>query len=532
MNVASAVSIYEHILAHLPPDGPGLTPGGELLPDEPDRESGFHIAPGLMDHVVDPGPVLENEQAAAGSFRKFEAAVTDPSSASAFGELIEALRANEETGFFDPFVRRVYQSGLPRDRVREVALRLIKRSVDRMPVKVGVCALGLCARRKDREILLTIGRHEEFSHYVGVALSNAMADPEDSIWELAKVVDGWGRVAFVEQLASTQRSEIKAWIVREGFTTSSHPTELAPIAATTGDLAGELIVDEIDDELYRSAGQILAALIRSRIYVGREDIDDYEKAPEAINLFLEHVARRREDLEAFEPVAVIVDYLELRRSPYTDPFESHWSAEGRAHAMDRVRARWSDEERSRVSTHARWILQRPAWRSLIVDGLASPDHWTFSLAERAARWLGDDTVPSMLARLREHPEDGHSWFEVSRLADEAQFDELLELARERVALHEPGDEEWAPRWTLGIHQEVGRFPGKGWQLFRAELESPILRDRRYGLGGLERIVEFPWPQDAEEIVATIALSDSDEEVRTRARNLLSDRSGAGRVTTP
>lgn len=62
-------------------------------------------------------------------------------------------------GFLEPFVRRVIASRVPRRNARSVALRLVKESADRLPVKVGVVLLGICARRKDEGILLTIARH-------------------------------------------------------------------------------------------------------------------------------------------------------------------------------------------------------------------------------------------------------------------------------------------------------------------------------------------------------------------------------------
>jgi hypothetical protein len=45
------------------------------------------------------------------------------------------------------------------------------RSDDRTPVKVGIGLLELCATIEDREILLSLGRYEELTHYVGVALT-------------------------------------------------------------------------------------------------------------------------------------------------------------------------------------------------------------------------------------------------------------------------------------------------------------------------------------------------------------------------
>jgi hypothetical protein len=62
-------------LAHVPREGSGLSEGGLRLPDEPDESSEerkIMFAPGLLDHVVDPGPMIDNEQAAARALRKLE----------------------------------------------------------------------------------------------------------------------------------------------------------------------------------------------------------------------------------------------------------------------------------------------------------------------------------------------------------------------------------------------------------------------------------------------------------------------------
>jgi hypothetical protein len=169
----------------VPRDGNGLTEGAAHLPDEPaDRSEGPRIAfaPGLLDHVVDPGSWIENERAAVSAFRKREAAVMEPLANGAYEQLYEELRKNELTGFFDPFVRRVYRPGLARHALREIALRLATRSVDRMPVEVGISLLGLCARHEDRPILLTLGRHEEFSHDVGVSASPPARSGSLSRW--------------------------------------------------------------------------------------------------------------------------------------------------------------------------------------------------------------------------------------------------------------------------------------------------------------------------------------------------------------
>ena len=108
----SSVSIFEHISAHLPADGPGLTEGGVYLPDEPGpEEEQVRMAPGLYDRVVDPGSVLSAEQTAASVLKVFAETADRSAPAESFGRLYQRLMDVEEIGFLEPFVRRVYDRG-------------------------------------------------------------------------------------------------------------------------------------------------------------------------------------------------------------------------------------------------------------------------------------------------------------------------------------------------------------------------------------------------------------------------------------
>ena len=45
---------------------------------------------------------------------------------------------------------------------------------------------------KHKELLYTLGLHEEFTPYVIFALKNGTIRENDQIWRLAKSVHGWG----------------------------------------------------------------------------------------------------------------------------------------------------------------------------------------------------------------------------------------------------------------------------------------------------------------------------------------------------
>jgi hypothetical protein len=529
------VSIYDHVLAHIPEDGPGLLPGGNRLPDDPEPdpsgEATVGFAPGLMDEILEQGTAVANEQAAAASFRLIQDVLRHPSAPGPYEALVEDLRGKENLGFLDPLLSRVSQAGFRRAEVRGLALGLATRSSDRTPVKVGITLLGLSATIEEREILLSLGRHEEFTHYVGVALTNAFEDVEPLLWELAKVVESWGRINLVRQLASTRSPEIKAWILREAPEGFPAQFMLAYIAATAGELASALSAQEIDDVVYMAAGRILMNLIVVRTNPTQKNIDDYPNGPEAIRRYLAHAARKQETLDGFAPLALIVDYLELRGGE--EP--SVMGGTERRRNRQPLPKGWTKKERERFATYARWILQRSAWRELIQDGLRSEDVRTFHLAEHAAGWLGDDTFPVILERIRRSPTDDSVWTEATtRAQDIGQWNEVLQAAIERLSRHDTREVRIFPWWMLMISQEMQRFPGMGWPLLRAALEGPLVVERWFGLRGLRWFLQdgWRWPPDADDVLDLMARSDPDQRTRGWATDLLELSRSPGRVTTP
>ena len=520
-------SIYEHVLAHIPADGPGLLPGGDVLPDDPNGdEDVVRLAPGLMDRILDRGTELSAEQTASSLMPAFVEAALGSAAGDPYAVLYRQLVAIEQLGFLEPFVRRVVASGVPRRKVRSVALRLVTESTDRLPVKVGIALLGICALKQDEGTLLMIGRHPEFTDYAGMAITNAFGSRDDLLWELAKVTEGWGRIALVRQLASTQEPAIKAWILRETGRDHLLLRQASLIAAETGDLREELSADEINDELSVAAGAILQTLIENRTEKALDSIDDYVDGRAAIELFLSHLQHRPEDLQLIQPLLTIIDYLELGGGVSWNIYPKF-----REQRVKEVAGRplvgWTDDERTHAATAARWVLGRPGWRRAIEDGLRSSDEWMFYLAVRAAMRLGDDVSPVLLERLRRDPYASEmTWHDAARTADEAGFDDLLEVALTRLSEHHPYQGEVFPRWLAAIHDGLKRFPGKGWPLIRESLSSEVTMERRFGIGGM-RTLGKPWPGEAVGLLVALARSDPDEYNREKAAELLQEHDYPG-----
>jgi hypothetical protein len=74
--------------------------------------------------------------------------------------------------------------------------------------------VGLCRAVEDRDLLLTRGRHEEFTLFCAAALRGCEPYPDRILWSLACSVDGWGRIHTVERLRNAGDEETQDWIVR------------------------------------------------------------------------------------------------------------------------------------------------------------------------------------------------------------------------------------------------------------------------------------------------------------------------------
>jgi hypothetical protein len=105
--------------------------------------------------------------------------------------------------------------------VADLARRLVTTGRHAEPVKAGIVLLGVSGSGQDRELLLTLGRHEEFTLFCAVAIRNCQPEPDRVLWSLARLVDGGGRIYAVERLQNTDDEEIRDWMAGTDSATGS-----------------------------------------------------------------------------------------------------------------------------------------------------------------------------------------------------------------------------------------------------------------------------------------------------------------------
>jgi hypothetical protein len=326
--------------------------------------------------------------------------------------------------------------------------------------------------------------------------------PTLTLWELARHVEGWGRIQVIERLAGAADPEIAAWLLREGYRNSVLYEYTALTCAAAGDLVGALRCPEPDEELLLGAGEILAALLRGRKGPA-EGIGEYAEGAEAAELYLAHLRRRPcLGLEHLLAANAIRRFVDEEDGESQDP-DLGWP-----------------ERRDAIVEHAEAILAWPEWPEIVQTGLLSSDASSFRHAAAAAQVLEMDAWNLYFERLQRGEE---VWFYALQTDDPERIDRVVALAEERLPLDEiatgPAEELgfgpgfWSHRELDVVLMALRRFPGRGWPLLRAALQSPVVSNRDMAASVLAAWGRAAWPPEAEFLLRSALAREPNEETR-------------------
>jgi hypothetical protein len=504
-------SILEFISSHVPTDGPGLAEGGYTLPDEEQvgRGSKLRWTAGAMDGVAIHHMGLgKSEETVRRTVERVLAYCRQPTAINK-AAIYEHVIGERIVSIIDPVIKALLRErGIGHDRLYELARSFVTEAPDREAVKFGIAILGLFPQPADQELFQTLGRHDEFTLFCAVALSNSSEDHGEALWTLARNVTGWGRIHTVERLARTENPAIKNWLLREGFRNSVMYEYLAGTCARAGGLLAALSEDRVDRDMLTAAGEIIQALIAGG---PAEGMDHYEDARPVIESYLGHMASSAETIQDFLHVNAIKVYLNEDDSRWARRYEAGWTA-GCREAL-----------RSACTS----ILGHPEWADRVRANLSSEDEREFAHADLAAKALGINTWDIHWRRLQQRPADPGRWYHVMTLCDDDRIGEVIEFAEANLDLAAiatgASDElglgrEFAPHSCLDfVLQGLRRFPGRGGTLIETGLRSPVIRNRNLAVAALAAWTRGAWPGELEEALERAAGCEPNEDVRERMR---------------
>jgi hypothetical protein len=510
-------SIYEHIKAHIRSGQKGLAGGGQTLPDEERiaAKSLIRWAAGAMDGVSTHHMGGANTDQASQLLKLVRTYSTSPT-VTHKAKVYDFIHENGTVSLVDPFLESLReQTNLNHDRLYDLAKSLATESSDREPVKFGIAVLGLYGQQQDIEVFRKLGRHEEFTLFCAVALGNTCEDGETELWELAKHVDGWGRIHLVERLSKTKNPEIKDWLLREGFKNSVMYEYLAYPCAVGGELLAALEGDEVDDNLLVSAAEILQALIGGG---PAQNMNDYEDGAIVIQLFLNQMAKGRSALPELLAVNAIRTFLSDK--------DADWVARGNRG--------WRVGKREEMLRQCSEITQQPHWRDRVLAGLRSDDEQEFFDADRAAAVLQIAAWPFHWDRLKKQPLQSGRWYGVMRDCNDSRIADVIALAETTLPLQQIASGPGTEKMGLGpgfeahgclafILQELGRFPGHGMRLIETGLRCQTIRNRNMALKTLSEWGKDQWPANMVSLLTLAYEREPDKDVQRRIGNAIAGR---------
>ena len=477
--------------------------GNTVLPDDEAINQGRKIrfASGATDNILGGG--TEDPQVV----QQVAKVLQHPSRAH-IAALYQSLLGGPVVGWIDDAAPKIVQATPDPACLAIFFDWLARNSPDREPAKFAIAMLGLITGSEHTDMFLTFGAHEEFTKFASVALLRSL--PPDhariALIDLARNLHGWGRIDLVRRLAPEADAEFRAWLVRDGFRNTVMDASLAYIAATDGQLLQQLS-DEVvqdDDALMDGAADIFNALASGGSAKG---MGHYADGATAVLRWLDLIERKPATLIRAYAAQSLQRFVDRRQNPGT----------------------WPSGTASDIADRASTYIQRPEIRDLVLECLTTGAKEGFREARSIAKQAGIDPWP-YLYDLQSADGTAHHWNHMMRTDDLARIDQVIDLALRQLPLDEvatgPGEEmglgpEFRHHQALEfITQGLQPFPGKGWTLIAAALQSPVVRNRNMAVKALDAWPKANWPPQAMPLVREAIRNEPRADVRARMEGLL------------
>lgn len=464
------MSIFEHVYSHMNPEGPGLLPGGECLPDDDEFYGShkIHWIPGSTDVVMGHPDIMgERHKQKQVSFciAALKKTSANPSLEN-IKNLDRILAAPDTLAIIDDVLKGIIvDKSIDQSILYQVCRYLFLYSRRRGTVKFTTAILGLFGVAGDLELFKIIARHDEFTLYAAVAVMGHHVKAADIWMEMTENVMGWGRIHLVGRLLDIRSDEVRDFLLREGCRNDVMPEYTSHRIAERMHLLKALKPDNIDRELFEGAGVILTSLI----FAAGNDcpfmgMDEYREGEAAVSEFLKHAEKQSKTLN---------DYLILNNLRNISLSINEGGC--------REYLKWSDESFESVRTKVDSILRNSFSRDEIIKAVESENCEEQWKAVTISLMNGWDIWERLKDLLRSNPYQPRLWFVLMQGADDSSVENIIELASELLerkaeeshsGIIVPGERYEYPECVKTLIRELQSFPGRGRKLLIRGLQTP------------------------------------------------------------
>lgn len=506
-------SILKFLKSNLDDNG-SLLEKAHDLPDEKKDDDKVRFVPGLMDAMFGADKSADSKK------RIFElkkilnrvAVKGDKLSEQKFYRLITE---NEGViSIIDDFLHSVVNDALPNEPyLFNYAKDLATRTNKRNAVKFGIAILGLCQNKSIFNEIKILGLHDEFTVYATIAISNLSDNPENDLCELAKKVEGWGKIQLVDRLSRPELSEpIKDWLIYEGYKNSIMYEYLAYTCAINGELHKKLESDEINNKLFKSASDIIGALIAE--HSPADDITTYPFASQVIQDFFKHAKNQANDISDFNALHKIKDFLTELQDDIGEQKANGWNQDIISNCLIEI-----------IEIH-----NSRDWKVAVYQGLKSNDNVLYWNAKQAAEKLGIDIWETVWTKLQEKPLDSSSWYDVTHYSKPQHTNEIIDFALRNLPLDLMGT---GPKDSMGFGENYNKFvslgyvitfledyPRKGEEIILTGLKCPVTANRNMAIKVLDKWKKENWSAEIEKEIRHLIEVEPNNDTKENIKRLL------------
>lgn len=135
-------------------------------------------------------------------------------------------------------------------------------------------------------------------------------DGQEEIWQIARQVYGWGRIAALEYL-DPRTVQIRQWMLEEGWDNDVNPEYTAWLLADNVDLVGVLEQPTLTSKAFEGAEALVDALLVDEPVPG---ISRIQQPVKLLTEFLRHCEEQEKELEEYQVILHILQYAQNRLS--------------------------------------------------------------------------------------------------------------------------------------------------------------------------------------------------------------------------
>jgi len=509
-------SIFQFIVSNLNAEGKLKGSANDLPDEKPQDENGLRYAPGAFDSLFG-AEDSDKSKSEVDELVKLIKKISENADKESEAKFYELITSTEHViGVIDAFLDRAVNLRLSIDPyLVNFSKDLAFKTGHRNSVKFGIAMIGICQEKSVIDDIKLIGLHDEFTLFSVVSILNLSDDKVNDLWELAKKVDGWGKIHIVERLAKMElTNDIKDWLIIDGYKNSIMYEYLTYTCAVNGELHSHLGKAVISKKLFKASADIIEALIAGG---PAEDISIYSYASITIENFVRHSKKHADEISAFIVLNHIKDFLIELQTDISLHKENGWTEDIISNCLIDIVE----------------IINSKDWSVLALIALKSSDNVDYWNGKQAAKMLNIDIWDVLWQRLQNNPSESSMWYDVVNGAKPSQADQVIEFALAAIPLKElasgPRDSsglgpQFLRYWSLDYMTTfLENYPKKGEAIILAALDSPVTRNRNMAFKVLHKWGNDNWSNEIHSKLLNLKSNEPNKKSKENVNRLLEGR---------